>query len=145
VAVAAAWPKADTIHILVKLRSGRAGSRRRSRSPTASRGWSDPLHHPYYTAVLLEESEIRLPGIFTIAEPRFRLLAKRARRKGIDRELEASYGNPHPLPNKSSSVASILGATAVPSKHAPRSDAGQYEPSRCHDRIRSRFDNQEGA
>ena len=45
----------------------------------------------YHLAVLLEWSEIRLPGVFTIAEPLLRLLAKRARRKGIDRELEARY------------------------------------------------------
>ena len=30
-------------------------------------------------------------GGFTVVEPLFRLLAKRARRKGIDRELEARY------------------------------------------------------
>lgn len=45
----------------------------------------------YYTALLLEWSDIRLPGAFTVAEPLFRLLAKRARRKGIDKELEAKY------------------------------------------------------
>ncbi len=45
----------------------------------------------YHLAVLLEWSEIRLPGVFTIAEPLLRFLAKRARRKGIDRELEARY------------------------------------------------------
>lgn len=45
----------------------------------------------YHLAVLLEWSGIRLPGVFTIAEPLLRFLAKRARRKGIDRELEARY------------------------------------------------------
>ncbi len=45
----------------------------------------------YHLALLLEWSEIRLPGVFTVAEPLFRLLARRARRKGIDRELEARY------------------------------------------------------
>jgi len=34
---------------------------------------------------------MRLPGIFTVAEPLLRLLAKQARRKGVDRELEAKY------------------------------------------------------
>jgi hypothetical protein len=34
---------------------------------------------------------MRLPGVFTVAEPLFRLLAKRAQRKGIDKELEAKY------------------------------------------------------
>jgi hypothetical protein len=32
-----------------------------------------------------------VPGIFTIAEPLFRLLAIRARHKGIDADLEARY------------------------------------------------------
>jgi hypothetical protein len=34
---------------------------------------------------------MRLPGLFTVAEPLLRLLARRARRKGIDRELEVRY------------------------------------------------------
>jgi quercetin dioxygenase-like cupin family protein len=45
----------------------------------------------YHMGVLLEWSDMRLPGVFTVAEPLFRLLAKRARRKGIDKELEAKY------------------------------------------------------
>jgi mannose-6-phosphate isomerase-like protein (cupin superfamily) len=45
----------------------------------------------YHLAVLLEWSEIRIPGVFTVVEPLLRLLAKRARRKGVDRELEARY------------------------------------------------------
>lgn len=45
----------------------------------------------YHMALLLEWSEIRVPGFFTVIEPLMRLLAKRARRKGIDRELEARY------------------------------------------------------
>ena len=45
----------------------------------------------YHLALLLEWSEVRLPGVFTITEPLFRLLAKRARRKGIDRKLEEAY------------------------------------------------------
>ena len=45
----------------------------------------------YHTALLLEWSDMRLPGVFTLAEPLFRLLARRARRKGIDKELEARY------------------------------------------------------
>jgi hypothetical protein len=32
-----------------------------------------------------------MPGLLGVVEPVFRLLAKRARRKGIDRELEAKY------------------------------------------------------
>jgi quercetin dioxygenase-like cupin family protein len=46
----------------------------------------------YQLAVLLEWSEIRIPGVFTVVEPLMRLLAKRARSKGVDRELEARYG-----------------------------------------------------
>ncbi len=46
----------------------------------------------YHLAVLLEWSEMRLPGVFAVAEPLLRLLATRARRKGIDKELEAKYG-----------------------------------------------------
>ena len=34
---------------------------------------------------------MRFSGVFTVVKPLFRLLAKRARRKGIDRELEARY------------------------------------------------------
>ena len=45
----------------------------------------------YHTALLFEWGEGRLPGAFALLEPVFRLLAKRARRKGIDRELEARY------------------------------------------------------
>jgi len=45
----------------------------------------------YHTALLFEWGEGRLPGIFAILEPVFRFLARRARRKGIDRELEARY------------------------------------------------------
>ena len=45
----------------------------------------------YHMALLLEWSEIRVPGFFNVIEPLMRLLARRARRKGIDRELEARY------------------------------------------------------
>jgi mannose-6-phosphate isomerase-like protein (cupin superfamily) len=30
---------------------------------------SEPLYHPYYLAVLLGWSDMRLPGVFTVAEP----------------------------------------------------------------------------
>ena len=46
---------------------------------------------PYHIALLLEWGEMRLPGFFGVAEPLFRLLARRARRKGIDKMLEAEY------------------------------------------------------
>ena len=45
----------------------------------------------YHTALLFEWGEGRMPGVFTLIEPLFRFLAKRARRKRIDRELEARY------------------------------------------------------
>ncbi len=45
----------------------------------------------YQLAVLLEWSEIRLSGVMGLIEPLLRLLAKRARNKGIDRELETQY------------------------------------------------------
>ena len=47
--------------------------------------------NPYHTALLFEWGERRLSGIFTLLEPLFGLLARRARRKGIDRALEARY------------------------------------------------------
>jgi mannose-6-phosphate isomerase-like protein (cupin superfamily) len=47
--------------------------------------------NPYHTALLFEWGEGRLPGIFALLEPVFGLLARRARRKGIDRQLEERY------------------------------------------------------
>lgn len=47
--------------------------------------------NPYHKALLLDWAEIRVPGLFTLTEPLLRLLAGRARRKGIDKELEARY------------------------------------------------------
>jgi quercetin dioxygenase-like cupin family protein len=47
--------------------------------------------NPYHLALVFEWGEGRLPGIFTLAKPLLGLLAKRARRKGIDRELEDRY------------------------------------------------------
>ena len=45
----------------------------------------------YHMALLLDWSEIRVSGVFTLIELLMRFLAKRARRKRIDRELEARY------------------------------------------------------
>ncbi len=45
----------------------------------------------YHTALLFEWGEGRMPGLFGVLEPVFRLLAKRARRKGIDKDLERRY------------------------------------------------------
>jgi hypothetical protein len=47
--------------------------------------------NPRRLALLLRWADIRLPGIVGLAEPLFRLLTGRARRKGIDKELEARY------------------------------------------------------
>lgn len=45
----------------------------------------------YHLALLFEWSDIGGPGLLGVAEPFFRLLARRARRKGIDKKLEAEY------------------------------------------------------
>jgi quercetin dioxygenase-like cupin family protein len=47
--------------------------------------------NPYHMALLLDWAEIRVPGLFSLIDPLMRLLARRARRKGIDRQLEARY------------------------------------------------------
>ncbi len=77
---------------LVELRPGSAGFEKALKVGygLASDG-RNPFYHPYYLAVLLGWSDMRLPGLFTVAEPLLRLLARRARRKGIDRELEVRY------------------------------------------------------
>jgi hypothetical protein len=41
--------------------------------------------------VILQWSEIRMNGVMGLLDPVFRLLAKRATKKGIDKELEAEY------------------------------------------------------
>jgi quercetin dioxygenase-like cupin family protein len=60
----------------------------------AADGLANPGGMPknlYHTALLFEWGEGRMPGLFTLIGPLMRLLARRARRKGIDRELEARY------------------------------------------------------
>jgi len=81
---------------LVELRPGHAGFEKALKAgyglAADGRTLSDGTpKNPYHLAVLLEWSELRVPGILTVAEPLFRLLARRARRKGIDKELEARY------------------------------------------------------
>ena len=85
-------PTGEPTTFLVELRPGSAGFEKALKAGygLASDG-RNPLYHPYYLAVLLEWSDMRLPGVFTVAEPVLRLLARRARRKGVDRELEARY------------------------------------------------------
>jgi len=81
---------------LVELRPGHSGFEKAIKVAygLASDGLASANGTPrnlYYTALLMEWSDIRLPGIYTVAGPLFRLLARRARRKGIDRKLEARY------------------------------------------------------
>lgn len=81
---------------LVELRTGSTGFEKAVKVGygLAADGLTGPNgapKNPYHLALLLEWSEIRMPGIFTVAEPLFRLLAKRARRKGIDARLEDQY------------------------------------------------------
>lgn len=86
----------ETTTFLIELRPGSSGFEKALRVAygLASDGLSNSKGLPknlYHTALLFEWGEGRLPGVFAILEPIFRLLAKRARRKGIDRELEARY------------------------------------------------------
>ena len=82
--------------VLVELRPGSVGFERSLRATyglardgrTTSKGIPK---NPYQLAVILEWSEMRLPGAFSLMAPVFRVLAGRARRKGIDRELEDAY------------------------------------------------------
>lgn len=81
---------------LVELRPGNSGFEKALRVAygLASDGLSNSKGLPknlYHTALLFEWGEGRMPGVFTLLEPLMRLLAKRAKRKGIDRELEARY------------------------------------------------------
>ena len=86
----------ETVTFLCEFRPGQPGMEKTLRvgyglaadSLTRSDGTPKNLYH---MALLLEWSEIRVPGFFTVIEPLMRLLAKRARRKGIDKELEARY------------------------------------------------------
>ncbi|MEX5271798.1 hypothetical protein [Kocuria sabuli] len=62
---------------------------------------ADGLAHPdgrpknlYHAALILVESDINLPGPGRALMPVFRLLADRARRKGIDRQPEGKYYPP---------------------------------------------------
>lgn len=47
--------------------------------------------NPYHLAVLLELGETHVPGVLRMLLPVFRVLAARARRKGIDQELIRRY------------------------------------------------------
>jgi hypothetical protein len=74
------------------LRPGSSGFEKAMKAPygLASDGRILPDGIPknlYHLAVLLEWSEARLPGVVGALE----LLARRARKKGIAKELEAKY------------------------------------------------------
>ncbi|MBA3584593.1 MAG: cupin domain-containing protein [Gemmatimonadetes bacterium] len=89
-------PTDTPTRFLVELRPGHAGFEKALKAgyglaADGLTGSNGAPKTPYHLAVLLEWSEIRMPGIFTVAEPLFRLLAKRARRKGIDARLENLY------------------------------------------------------
>lgn len=89
-------PTGSPTRFLVELRPGHAGFEKAIKAGygLAADGLTGPTGVPkniYHLAVLLGWSEMRVPGIFTLAEPLFRLLAIRARRKGIDADLEARY------------------------------------------------------
>jgi mannose-6-phosphate isomerase-like protein (cupin superfamily) len=85
-------PTGESTTFLVELRPGSAGFEKALMAGygLASDG-KNPIRHPYYLAVILGWSDIRLPGVFTVAEPLLRLLERQARRKGVDRELEERY------------------------------------------------------
>ena len=89
-------PTSQPTTFLVELRPGHSGFEKAIKVAygLASDGLASANGTPrnlYYTALLMRWSDIRLPGVYTVAEPLFRLLARRARHKGIDRELEARY------------------------------------------------------
>lgn len=89
-------PTGETVTFLCEMRPGQPGFEKTLRVGygLARDGLTRPDGTPrnlYHTALLLDWAEIRVPGLFTLLEPLMRLLARRARRKGIDRELEARY------------------------------------------------------
>lgn len=89
-------PTNEPVVFLVELRPGHSGFEKALTVAygLAGDGLSNSNGLPknlYHTALLFEWGEGRLPGLFALAEPLFRLLAERARRKGIDKKLEARY------------------------------------------------------
>lgn len=86
----------ETTTFLVEFRPGHGGFEKALKVAygLAADGRSNPSGLPknlYHTALLFEWGEGRMTGVFRLVEPVLRLLAKRARRKGIDRKLEARY------------------------------------------------------
>ena len=86
----------EPVRFLVTLRPGHGGFEKSLKVAygLAADGLSNSGGLPknlYHAALLFEWAEGRMPGIFAVAEPLFRILAMRARRKGINRELESRY------------------------------------------------------
>jgi hypothetical protein len=89
-------PTGEPATFLVELRPGHAGFEKAVRVvyglASDNRVFSDGTpKNPYHLALILEWSEIQIPGVMGKLGPLFRLLARRARRKGIDKRLEAEY------------------------------------------------------
>ena len=89
-------PSGEPARFLVELRPGHAGFEKALKvsyglAADGLAAANGAPKNPYHLALAFEWGEGRLPGVFTVIEPLFRLLAKRARRKGIDKELEARY------------------------------------------------------
>jgi mannose-6-phosphate isomerase-like protein (cupin superfamily) len=85
-------PTGEPTTFLVEMRPGQPGFEKAVKAGygMAARG-RNPMYHPYQLAVILDWSEIRMTGLLGLFDPVFRLLAKRARNKGVDKELEAEY------------------------------------------------------
>ena len=86
----------ETVRFLTEMRPGQPGFEKTLKVGygLAAEGltFSDGTpKNPYHMALLLDWAEIRVPGLFALIDPLMRLLARRARRKGIDRQLEARY------------------------------------------------------
>ncbi len=89
-------PTGQPTTFLVELRPGHGGFEKAVRVvyglASDGRVFSDGTpKNPYHLAMILEWSEIQIPGVLGTLEPLFRLLARRARRKGIDKDLERTY------------------------------------------------------
>ena len=90
-------PSGGPTTFLVELRPGKTGFENAVKAGYGlaedgrDRHTEGTMKNLYHLAVLLDWSEIRLSGVLGLIEPVFRLLAKRARKKGIDEELEVKY------------------------------------------------------
>ncbi|MEX5270387.1 cupin domain-containing protein [Kocuria sabuli] len=85
-----------TVRFLVEVRPAHPGFEKWvvTLQHMAAAGLTHPDGRPknlYHAALVLVESDVNLPGAGRALMPVFRLLAGRARRKGIDRMLEEKY------------------------------------------------------